>query len=72
MLGAAFLPQFIGSADPVIRKSLPLAGIHYIEGISWFVIVFIAVDQTRRFFLRSVVRRWLDGICGVRLALERR
>jgi RhtB (resistance to homoserine/threonine) family protein len=74
----AFLPQFIGPADPVLQKSLLLAGIHYAEGIVWLVGVSMAVEQTRRLFLQSMVRRWLDGICGtlfigfgVRLALER-
>jgi len=40
--------------------------------------VSMVVDQTRRFFLQSTVRRWLDGVCGalfvgfgVRLALDR-
>jgi len=74
----ALLPQFIGPTDSVLQKSLLLAGIHYAEGILWLVAVSIAVDQTRRFFLQSTVRRWLDGVCGallvglgVRLALER-
>jgi len=74
----AFLPQFIGPADHVLQRSLLLAGIHYVEGILWLVAVSMAVDQTRRLFLRALVRRWLDGICGVlfvglgvRLALER-
>ena len=74
----AFLPQFIGPTDAVLQKSLLLAGIHYTEGILWLVTVSIVLDQTRRFFLRSTVRRWLDGVCGVllvglgvRLGLER-
>ena len=79
MFYLAFLPQFIGPADPVLRKSLLLAGIHYAESIAWLVLVAMAVDRTRRLVLRSAVRRWLDGLCGalfvgfgVRLALERR
>jgi RhtB (resistance to homoserine/threonine) family protein len=75
----AFLPQFIGPTDAVLRKSLLLAGIHYVEGIVWLVIVSVVVDQMQRFFLQPTVRRWLDGVCGVllvgfgvRLALERR
>jgi RhtB (resistance to homoserine/threonine) family protein len=75
----AFLPQFIGPTDAVLRKALLLAGIHYVEGIVWLVVVSMAVDRMRRFFIRSPVRRWLDGVCGgllvgfgVRLALERR
>ncbi len=74
----AFLPQFISPTDAVLQKSLLLAGIHYVEGILWLVIVSIVVDHTRRFFMQSAVRRWLDGVCGtlfvgfgVRLALER-
>jgi RhtB (resistance to homoserine/threonine) family protein len=74
----AFLPQFIGPTDPVLQKSLLLTGIHYVEGMLWLVVVSMVVDQMRRFFLKSTVRRWLDGVCGalfvgfgVRLALDR-
>jgi len=74
----AFLPQFIRPTDLVLQKSLLLAGIHYVEAILWLVVVSIAVDRMRRLFLTSMVRRWLDGMCGtlfvgfgVRLALER-
>jgi RhtB (resistance to homoserine/threonine) family protein len=74
----AFLPQFIGPTEPVLAKSLLLASIHYVEGIVWLVALSILLDHTRRFILKSVVRRWLDGLCGVvlvgfgaRLALER-
>jgi RhtB (resistance to homoserine/threonine) family protein len=79
MFYLAFLPQFIAPGDPVLRKSLLLAGIHYAESIAWLVLVSMAIDRTRRLVLRSAVRRWLDGLCGallvgfgVRLALERR
>jgi RhtB (resistance to homoserine/threonine) family protein len=75
----AFLPQFIGPTDAVLRKALLLAGIHYVEGVVWLVTVAMLVDRMRQFFIRSPVRRWLDGVCGtllvgfgVRLALERR
>jgi threonine/homoserine/homoserine lactone efflux protein len=60
----AFLPQFIGPTDPVLQKSLLLTGIHYVEGMVWLVTVSMVVDQTRRFFLKSTVRRWLDGVGG--------
>ncbi len=75
----AFLPQFIRPTDPVLQKSLLLAGIHYTEAIVWLAVVSMAVDPMRRVFLSSSVRRCLDGICGtlfvgfgVRLAFERR
>ena len=74
----AFLPQFIGPTDPVVPKSLLLAGIHYIEGILWLVVVSIVVDQTRRFSCTPPSVAGSDGVCGmllaglgVRLALER-
>ena len=74
----AFLPQFIGPTDSVLTKSFLLASIHYVEGILWLVALSIMLDHTRRFLLKSVVRRWLDGLCGAmlvgfgaRLALER-
>lgn len=75
----AFLPQFIGPTDPVLPKSLLLAGIHYVEGILWLVTLSFTLDRTKRFFVKSTLKRWLDGLCGsilvglgVRLALERR
>src|SRR5262245_48040897 len=75
----ALLPQFIGPADPVLRKSFLLAGIHYVEGILWLGAVAIAVNRTRRLFLRTVLRRWLNAVCGAvlvalgaRLAFDRR
>ena len=74
----AFLSQFIGPMDPVLQKSLLLTGIHYVEAMVWLVAVATVVEQVRRFFLHSTVRRWRDGVCGalfvgfgVRLALDR-
>ena len=74
----AFLPQFIAPTDPVLTQSLLLAGIHYVESILWFATLSVLLDHTRRFILKSTVRRWLDGLCGAvlvgfgaRLALER-
>ena len=74
----ALLPQFIGADDPVFRKSLLLAAIHAIEGIAWFAIVSHLVDRSRRFFLKPLLRRWIDAACGtflvalgVRLAMQR-
>lgn len=75
----AFLPQFIAPSDPMLAKSLLLAGIHWVEGIVWLGVVAVAVDRTRRVFMTATVRRWLDGLCGVvfvalgaRLALQQR
>ncbi len=72
----AFLPQFIGPADPVLQKSMLLTGMHIVQSMLWMLIVSAGVDQARRFLLNATVRRWLDGGSGallvgfgVRLAL---
>ena len=74
----ALLPQFIGPDDPVLRKSLLLTAIHVAEGIAWFFTISFLVNRSRRFFLRPLLRRWIDAICGtflvalgIRLALQR-
>ena len=74
----ALLPQFIGPDDPVLRKSLLLTAIHVAEGIAWFFTISFLVDRSRLFFLRPLLRRWLDALCGtflvalgIRLALQR-
>jgi RhtB (resistance to homoserine/threonine) family protein len=74
----ALLPQFIGPDDPVLAKSLLLTGIHVVQGVVWFAIVSFLVDRSRRFFLRPLLRRYIDAVCGaflvalgVRLAMQR-
>jgi RhtB (resistance to homoserine/threonine) family protein len=73
----ALLPQFLSPRDPVLAKSLLLAAIHFAEGLVWLSVVAWAVDRSRHFFLRPVLRRWLDSLCGTilialgaKLALE--
>ena len=75
----ALLPQFIEPGDPVLAKSLLLASIHFAEGVLWLGGVAWLVDRSRRIFMRPVLRRWLDAVCGaflialgIRLALEHR
>jgi RhtB (resistance to homoserine/threonine) family protein len=74
----AFLPQFIGPTEPVLTKSLLLAGIHFVEATVWLTALSILLDHTRRLLLKSAVRRGLEGLCGAvlvgfgaRLALAR-
>lgn len=63
----ALLPQFIGPADPVLLKSLLLTAIHFVQGIFWLGLVAYLVDRSRRFFMKPVMRRWLDATCGTLL-----
>jgi RhtB (resistance to homoserine/threonine) family protein len=74
----ALLPQFIGPTDPVLLKSLLLTAIHFVQGVLWLGFVAWAVDRSRRFFVKPVMRRWLDAVCGtlliglgLRLAMQR-
>ena len=75
----ALLPQFLSPGDAVLAKSLLLTAIHFVEGILWLGFVAWAVDRSRRFFLRPMLRRWMDSLCGtilialgIRLAFEHR
>ena len=75
----ALLPQFVSPGDPVLARSLLLAAIHFAEGILWLGFVAWGVDRSRRYFLRPLLRRWMDAICGtvlvalgLRLALAQR
>lgn len=75
----ALLPQFISPADAVLAKSLLLTAIHFAEGILWLGFVAWGVDRSRRFFLRPMLRRCMDALCGtvlvalgLRLALAHR
>ncbi len=75
----ALLPQFLSPGDAVLAKSLLLAAIHFIEGVLWLGFVAWGVDRSRRFFLRPLLRRWMDAFCGtvlialgLRLALQQR
>ncbi|HEU5468865.1 MAG TPA: LysE family translocator [Steroidobacteraceae bacterium] len=75
----ALLPQFISPGDAVLAKSLLLTAIHFVQGILWLGFVAWGVDRSRRFFLRPLLRRWMDALCGmillalgVKLAFEQR
>lgn len=75
----AFLPQFIHPTDPVLFKSLFLAGIHFSMAFLWLCLLSLLLDRFRTLLLSSVVHRWLEGVCGtlliglgVSLMLEKR
>ncbi len=75
----AFLPQFVGPRDPVLAKSLLLAGIHCAQGIVWLSFLTMFVGRARLALARPAVQRGLESLSGivlvgfgVRLAAERR
>ncbi|WP_020674973.1 LysE family translocator [Geopsychrobacter electrodiphilus] len=63
----AFLPQFIHPTDPVLLKSLFLAGIHFTMAFLWLSLVALLLDRYRSVLLSSALHRWLEGVCGVLL-----
>ena len=74
----AFLPQFINAGDPVLARSLLLAGIHFVLGIVWLSLVTVFVGWLRTWLTRPAIRRGLEAVTGVvliafgvRLALEK-
>lgn len=75
----AFLPQFINPGDPVLAKSLLLAGIHFAMGIVWLSLVSLFLGRLKNLIVGGNFRRWLEASSGtvliglgVSLALEKR
>lgn len=74
----AFLPQFIRPTDPVLIKSLALAGIHFGIGILWLALLTILIGKIERWLTHPSIRKKLEmttaailiGL-GFRLVLER-
>lgn len=74
----AFLPQFIVPTDPVLLKSLWLAGVHFVIANIWQIGVAVMVGSAGSLLARPGFSRWLNGITGgvlvafgIKLALAR-
>jgi len=63
----AFLPQFINPGDPVLFKSLFLAGIHFSMAFLWLCLLSLLLDRFRQQLFSSALHRWLEGVCGALL-----
>ena len=73
------LPQFVRPGDPVLLRSLLLAGIHVVIGLVWLVTYVYFLGRLSAMLERPRVRQALEGVTGtmliglgVRLAWERR
>jgi threonine/homoserine/homoserine lactone efflux protein len=73
------LPQFVRPGDPVLARSLLLAGIHVMIGLGWLTLYTYFLGGLGSVLHRPRVRRGLEGLTGVvlvglgaRLACERR
>jgi threonine/homoserine/homoserine lactone efflux protein len=60
----AFLPQFINPTDPVLLKSLLLAGIHFAIGIVWLALLVILIGKIGAWVTRASVRKKLEMTTG--------
>jgi threonine/homoserine/homoserine lactone efflux protein len=60
----AFLPQFIDPSDPVLLKSLLLAGIHFGIGIVWLALLVILIGKIGVWLTRASVRQKLEMTTG--------
>ena len=73
----ALLPQFISAGDPVLVKSLLLAGIHNLMSLLWLGTLVMVISRGKLWMRKQIVQAWLSRISGViliglgmRLALE--
>ncbi len=73
------LPQFVRPGDPVLARSLLLAGIHVVVGLAWLFLYTYFLGRLGAMLRRPRVRRALEGVTGLlligfgaRLAWDRR
>ncbi|HEV8141226.1 MAG TPA: LysE family translocator [Methylomirabilota bacterium] len=73
------LPQFVRAGDPVLARSLLLAGIHVVIGLVWLIIYAYFLGRLGAVLRQPRVRRALEGVTGAvliglgaRLAWDRR
>ena len=74
-----FLPQFIAPGEPVLRRSLFLAGIHIAMGVAWLSAYAWFIERLGTVLARPNVKAWLERATGgllialgLRLAWDRR
>ncbi len=75
----ALLPQFVDPGEPVLAKSLLLAGVHACISVSWQSVLSLSLGRMRPWLARPVVYRSLEALTGcllvgfgIRLALATR
>jgi threonine/homoserine/homoserine lactone efflux protein len=59
-----FLPQFIAPGEPVLRKSILLAGVHIVMGLVWLTAYAAFLGQLSGLLSRSAVKRRMEVLTG--------
>lgn len=75
----ALFPQFVGEGSPVLPAALGMAGLIVAFDLTWFSVLAVVIDRTRRAFVGSGFARRLEQTMGAvliglgaRVALEHR
>ena len=58
------LPQFIGPGEPVLRKSILLAGVHITMGLIWLTAYAAFLGRLSGVLSRSGVKRRMEALTG--------
>ena len=61
----ACLPQLISLNDPVLAKSLLLAGIHNLLSLVWLGGLVVVIGQGKRWIEKRSVQFWLSQVSGM-------
>ena len=61
----ACLPQLISLNDPVLAKSLLLAGIHNLLSLIWLGGLVVVIGQGKRWIEKRSVQFWLSQVSGM-------
>jgi threonine/homoserine/homoserine lactone efflux protein len=59
-----FLPQFIAPGEPVLRKSILLAGVHIAMGLVWLTAYAAFLGRLSGLLSRSAVKRRMEVLTG--------
>ncbi|MBW1670551.1 MAG: LysE family translocator [Deltaproteobacteria bacterium] len=60
----AFFPQFINHGDPVFVKTMFLASIQFVIGISWLIMLSFFVSQVKNYIEKPSIKKALDTLSG--------
>ena len=61
----ACLPQLVSLNDPVLAKSLLLAGIHNLLSLIWLGGLVVVIGQGKRWIEKRSVQFWLSQVSGM-------